>query len=446
MSEDDGKRAGGLRRLLTDQSIDTRPLSLPAFRRLFIGQGTSFIGSMLTQVAVPVQVFDLSHSSLDVGMVGLAGLVPLIVFGLYGGAVADAVDRRTLYLWSSLGTWAVTLALLAQTLLGVGHIGLILALVAAQSAGFAIASSARGAIIPRLVEPGLIPAANTLNYVVGTIGEVLGPLVAGVLVTLPHGFAYAYGADAVLFTAALYSTLRLPSIPPDGVITRIGLRSVGDGLKFIAGRPVLVMSFLVDLCAMVMAMPRSLFPAVALERFHGSVGLLYAAIPIGSVVAGFGSAWIGRVRRQGAVLAGAVIAWGAAVAVSGVAPQLWLVVVFLAVAGAADLISAVLRQTLLQTYAPDAMRGRLQGVYTVVVAGGPRLGDLRAGAMAVAFSASMSWTLGGVACVVAVAIGAPLARSFWRYDAAKATGGDVLREQPGENTAATGSVQEPTAP
>lgn len=422
---DPGERPGRLRRLLSDHALDTRPLKVAPFRRLLIGQGTSYIGSMLTQVAVPVQVYALSHSSLYVGLVGLAGLVPIVVFGLYGGAIADVVDRRLLYMWSSIGSWAVTLALLAQTLLGLRSTGLILGLVAVQSAGFAMASSARGAIIPRIVPTPLIPAANTLNYALGNIGQVLGPLIAGVLVTLPHGYAFAYGADATLFTAALYSALRLPSVPPDGSATRVGLKAVGDGLRFIGGRPVLVMSFLVDICAMVLAMPRSLFPAVADQRFPGSVGLLYAAIPVGSVIAGLGSAWIGRVRRQGVVLTGAVLVWGAAVAVSGLAHRLWLVVVLLAVAGAADLISAVLRQTILQTYAPDEMRGRMQGVFTAVVAGGPRLGDVRAGAMASAVGAGLSWTVGGVACVAVVAIAAPLVRSFWRYDATGARGGTV---------------------
>lgn len=414
---DPGERGTRLGRLLTRHAVDTRPLSAPVFRRLFVGQGTAYIGASLTQVAVPVQVFAISHSSLDVGMVGLAGLLPTIAFGLYGGAIADAVDRRLLYLVTSIVTWAVTLGLLAQTLLGLNDIGLIIGLVAVQSAGFAISSSTRGAIIPRIVRADLIPAANTLEYTVGTVAQVLGPLVAGVLVTLPHGFAFAYGADAVLFTGSLYSVLRLPSIPPDGPSTTLGLRSVVDGLRFIAGKPVLVMSFVVDICAMVLAMPRSLFPAVAADRFPGSVGLLYAAIPIGSVLAGLASAWIGRVHRQSVVLTFAVLAWGVAVAVSGLARQLWLVVVLLAVAGAADLVSAVLRQTIMQTYAPDEMRGRMQGVYTVVVTGGPRLGDLRAGATAAAFSAGLSWSVGGLACVVAVGIAAPLVRSFWRYDA-----------------------------
>jgi MFS family permease len=422
VSEDDatgaatGSSAGRFRAWALQQGADTRPLANRLYRILLIGQGTAFIGSMLTQVAVPVQVYSISGSSLLVGLVGLVGLVPLVVFGLYGGAIADAMDRRVLYLISSLVTWAVTLALLAQTLAGLDSIPLILALVAVQAGAFAVSSSARGAIIPRIVEVDLVPSANTLSFTVGNLGQVIGPLIAGVLVVQTHGFAYAYGTDAVLFTAALYSALRLPPIKPTGDLAKPGFRSVLDGLAFIATRPVLIMSFGVDIAAMVLAMPRSLFPQVADERFGGSVGLLYAAIPIGSLLAGLTGGWIGRVRRQGVALTGAVVAWGAAIAVSGLAHQLWLVVVLLAVAGAADLVSAIFRQTILQVYAPDEMRGRMQGVFIAVVAGGPRLGDLRAGLMASLTTATISWVGGGVACVVVVLIAAPLARPFWRYD------------------------------
>lgn len=401
---------------LRRHAVDTRPLRLPVFRRLLIGQGTSFVGSMLTQVAVPVEVYAITRSSVMVGLVGLVGLLPIVVFGLYGGAIADAVDRRVLYLVSSVGTWVCTLGLLAQTVIGLNRIGVILSLVAVQSATFAIASSARGAIIPRIVGTDLIPAANTLNFTVGNVGQVVGPLIAGVLVQLPHGFAYAYGIDALLFSAALYSALRLPAIPPDGSLAKPGLRSVLEGLTFIAGRPVLIMSFGVDIAAMVLAMPRSLYPQVAAERFGGQVGPLYAAIAIGAVLAGLSSGWIGRVRRQGRALTFAIAGWGAAVALSGLAHQLWLAVALLAVAGAADLVSAVYRQTILQTYAPDAMRGRMQGVFIAVVAGGPRLGDLRAGATAGVTGATVSWVGGGLACIVVVLLVAVLVRPFWRYD------------------------------
>ena len=409
----------GYKGWLKHHAMDVRPLRIPAFRRQVLGQGTAFIGSMLTAVAVPVQVYSLSHSSLQVGLVGLVGLVPLVIFGLYGGAVADVIDRRTLYFIASLGTWMVTLALLLQTVLDIASVPLILALVAVQSAFFAASSAARGAIIPRIVEAELIPAANTLSFTVSNAGQVIGPLIAGVLVTRRHGFAYAYAVDAVLFTLALYAAMRLPKIPPDGHTERAGLRSVVDGLRFIAARPVLVMSFAVDIVAMVFAMPRALFPEVAAERWHGQVGPLYAAIAIGAVLAGLSSGWIGRIRKQGRALTVAIIGWGLAVAAAGLAHQLWLAVLMLAVAGAADLVSAVYRQTILQNYAPDEMRGRMQGVFIVVVAGGPRLGDLRAGVTSAFMSTTVSWVGGGLVCAVVVLIAGVLVRPFWRYDAGK---------------------------
>jgi len=416
---------GRLRQRVGEHAVDLRPLRIPDFRRMLLGQGTAFIGSMLTQVAVPVEVWDITHSSLDVGLVGFAGLIPIVIFGLYGGAIADAVDRRVLNLISSIGVWMVTLGLFVQTVLNVNSVALLLVLVVLQSAAFAIASSARGAVIPRIVPEELVAAANTLNFTVGNVGQVVGPLIAGVLVDLHHGFSYAYGIDALLFTAALYASFRLPPIPPDGTHEKVSMRMVGEGLRFIAVRPVLVMSFLVDIAAMVLAMPRSLFPAVGDERFHGLVGPLYAAIAIGALIAGVSSGWIGRVRRQGRALVVAIVGWGGAVALSGLAHQLWLCVLLLAVAGAADLVSAVYRQTILQTYAPDEMRGRMQGVFVAVVAGGPRLGDVRAGATASVTSTQFSWVAGGIACMAVVAVAGYLVRPFWRYDASR-VGADVL--------------------
>ncbi|MEW1865853.1 MFS transporter [Streptomyces sp. NPDC088194] len=407
----------GIADRLRGAAVDTRPLAVPAFRRVLIGQGASLVGTMITEVAIPVQIYAMSHSSFYVGVAGLAGFVPIVVFGLYGGAVADRVDRRLLCLWSSVVTWAVTIALLAQTLLGVGSVGLVLALVAVQGAGFAISSSTRGAIIPRIVPPGLVPAANTLSFTVGNVGQVLGPLAAGVLVALPHGFGYAYAADAVLFTMSLYSTFRLPPIKPAGAMARSGLLAVLDGLRFIGGNPVLLMSFGADIAAMVLAMPSALFPQAAAARFHGGIGLLYSSVAIGSVLAGLCSGWIGRVRRQGVALTFAVAGWAAAIALAGFARTLWLAVLLLALAGAADLVSAVYRQTILQTHAPDEMRGRMQGVFTVVVSGGPRLGDLRAGAMAATTTLTVAWSGSALLCIALVVVAALAVRPFWRYDA-----------------------------
>jgi MFS family permease len=243
---------------------------------------------------------------------------------------------------------------------------------------------------------------------------VLGPLLAG-LILARWSFAAAYAADLTVFTLALYAALRLPPLPPAGPATAPGLRSVVDGLAFIVTRPVLLLSFAVDIAAMVLAMPRALFPETAASLGgRGVVGWLYAAIAIGAVLAGLSSGWVGRVRRQGVALVGAVVAWGLAVAAAGLVQVLWLMVALLAVAGAADLVSAVYRQTILQTYAPDEMRGRMQGVFIVVVAGGPRLGDLRAGATAAAVGVTASWVGGGLlaAALVTLALLVPALRNY----------------------------------
>ncbi|OLB65230.1 MAG: MFS transporter [Actinobacteria bacterium 13_2_20CM_2_72_6] len=391
-------------------AIDVRPLRHAAFRRIFIGTATSFFGSQLTAVAVPVQMYALTRSSLWVGYLGIAGLVPLLVFALWGGALADVLDRRRLLFVSSVVTWLVTLALLGQALLGLGSPALLLTLVAFQSAAFAVTMPTRSALIPRIVPLAEVPSANTLNFTASTAAGVAGPLAAGVLIH--WGVAWAYGVDALTFTLALWAALRLPALPPEGSTGRGGLGDVLFGLRYLFSKPVLLLSFGIDIIAMVLAMPRALFPQAADERFGGTgaIGWLYASIAIGSLLAGLTSGWIGRVRRQGAALIGAVVVWGIAVAVSGLAHQLWLAVALLAVSGAAHLVSAVYRQTIVQTYAPDELRGRMQGVFTAVVAGGPRLGDVRAGAMVVPFGLTGSWVGGGIACVavtVLLAIGFP---------------------------------------
>jgi MFS family permease len=397
-------------------AIDVEPLRHVDFRRLWLGNSLGMVGFQLTAVAVPVQVFELTGSSFWVGMLGLVGLVPLVMFGLWGGAVADAVDRRLLLLGSSLLLWACTGGLLAASLLGLASLPLLLGLVAVQAAGFAVASSTRGAIVPRVLPEPLVPAANTLSFTAGNVALVLGPLLAG-LILARWSFATAYAADLAVFTVALYAALRLPPLPPIGHTTTPGLRSVVDGLAFIATRPVLLLSFAVDIAAMVLAMPRALFPETAATLGgRGAVGWLYAAIAIGAVLAGLSSGWIGRVRRQGVALVAAVIAWGLAVAAAGLARSLWPMVLLLAVAGAADLVSAVYRQTILQTYAPDEMRGRMQGVFIVVVAGGPRLGDLRAGATAAAFGVTVSWVGGALLAAVLVSL-ALLVPALRNYDA-----------------------------
>jgi MFS family permease len=387
--------------------IDVRPLKVVAYRRMWVGNGVSFFGFQFTSVAVPVQMFAVTHSSAWVGLLGIAGLIPLLIFGLWGGAAADVVDRRKLLLASSTLAWISTVGLFAQALLGMRSGYLLLGLTALQSAGFAVSSPARQAIIPRIVPARLVPAANTLAYTTTTAGGVLGPLAAGLIFGLAStatGVTVAYLVDAALFTISFWATWKLPSIPPiehepGEQLPSAGVRGIANGLKFLVTQPVLLLSFAVDIIAMVFAMPRALFPEVAADRFGGgsAVGWLFSAIAIGSVIGGLTSGWIGRIKRQGVALVIAVVAWGVAIGFSGLVHQLWLMVLLLAVGGAADLVSAVYRQSIVQVFAPDRMRGRLQGVFTVVVAGGPRLGDLRAGATADVTGITGSWAGGGFA-------------------------------------------------
>jgi MFS family permease len=405
-------------------TIDITPLRHGPFRRLWIGQGVSFIGFQVTSVAVPVQVYALTHSSFWVGFLGLVNLIPLIIFGLWGGAIADHMDRRTLLLVASFIAWGSTLMLVMQAMLHLDSLWLIMVIVAVQSTGFAVSSPARGSIIPRLMPPEQVSAANTLNFTIMQAAALSGPLFAGVILA-HYDYSAAYGLDAVLFTVGLYASFRLPAIPPLGEKTGApGLRSVFAGFEYLWTQPVLLMSFVVDIIAMVVAMPRALFPELAQTRFdgHGAVGWLYASIGIGAVLGGLFSGWIGRIHRQGMALIGAIVVWGLAVAAAGMAHELWLAVALLAVGGAADLVSAVFRQTMLQTYAPDDMRGRLQGVFTVVVAGGPRLGDVRAGAVAAVTGAGAAWVYGGLACAALVILVGVLSPALLRYDTRSAAG------------------------
>jgi MFS family permease len=381
-------------------------------------------GFQFTAVAVPVQMYDLTADSFWVGLLGVAGFVPLLIFGLWGGAVADVMDRRRLLLVSAALSWAATGGLFLQAVLGADSPVLLLALVAAQSVAFAISNPTRNAIIPRLVPLDLVPAATTLNFTTFTAAAVFGPLTAGLIFggwATDVALAIAYAVDGLLFTVSVWATVRLPALPPDqdpdGPPRTAGLRSIVDGFRYLATTPVLLLSFAMDLIAMILAMPRALFPEVAQQRFGGgaAIGWLFSAIALGSMLGGLTSGWIGRIRRQGLGLVLAVVGWGLSVALAGLAGQLWLMVVLLALAGAADLVSAVLRQSMLLVYAPDRMRGRLQGVNTVVIAGGPRLGDLRAGGMAAGYGTGVSWIGGGLASAVLAVVLAVAFPALVRY-------------------------------
>lgn len=401
-------------------ATDLRPLrASPDYRRMFLGGAVAQLGAQMTAVTVAIQVYDLTGSSFSVGLVGLAGLAPLVAFGLYGGAVADAVDRRTLVLVAASGLWVTSALLALQALLDVGSTGVLYALVALQAACYAVNNPARQAIIPRLIDKRLLPAAGALSMASFNLGFTLGPLLGAVAIEL-GGYTTAYLIDVATFAAAFYGLYRLPRMPPSADAPRAGVRSVLDGLRFLRGARNLRMTFVLDMCAMVLAQPRALFPALGLTVLGGSaatVGVLQSAPAFGALVAFMVSGWISAVHRHGAAIALAVVAYGLAVAGSGATTWLWVVALCLALSGAADMVSSAFRTSVLQSAAPDHLRGRLAGVFIVVVAGGPRLGDFLAGSLASATGERLALVVMGLACVLGVVLACLRQRDFLAYDA-----------------------------
>ena len=408
------------------RAIDTTPLRNPSYRRLFGGVAATMLGQQMTLVAVPFQVYALTRSSLLVGVTSIVALVPLIVFGLLGGAIADAMDRRRLMLITSTGA-AVTSTLLAvQALLpGGGNLAVLWVLAACVSGFAAVNQPTRSAVIPALVGPEGVAGANALAMTVRQAGVIVGPLLAGVLIGVGDLFL-AYTVDAVGFVLAVLLLRGLPALPPGHAAGPLRLRSavrgVGEGFAFLRTQPVLLMTFVVDIIAMMFAWPQAVFPELSQTRFAespNSLGWLFAGVSLGALAMGLTSGWVSRVDRQGAVVLGAIVVWGLAIIGFGLAPALWVAVLCLALAGAGDMVSAVLRTSMLQLAAPEGMRGRMQGVFIVVVAGGPRLGDLRAGALASAASVGVAMVSGGVVVVVAMAVVALAVPSFRLFRASR---------------------------
>ncbi|MEV6166771.1 MFS transporter [Streptomyces sp. NPDC051954] len=391
-------------------AMDTRPLRRPAYRRLWSSTIVTAVGSQLTAVAVPKQIYDITGSSAWVGYASLAGLLPMVVFALWGGAVADTVDRRKLLLITNIGIAVTSLLFWIQAAAGLDSVAVLMILLAVQQAFFGLNAPARNASIARLVPEHELPAANALGSTVMQTGLVAGPLLAGALIPV-IGLPELYLIDALALCVVVWAVVRLPSLPPlDGrSARRAGLREIGAGFRYISLHKVLLLSFLADIVAMVLGMPRALFPQLAAETYASygeglALGLLFAAIPIGAVAGGLLSGTFSRIRRHGWMVIAAVVAWGVAVTGFGLSGNLWLAVAFLAVAGIADMVSMVFRGAILLSAATDEMRGRMQGVFTVVVAGGPRLADLLHGTAGSAFGPRTAVAGGGI-LVVAVMLG-----------------------------------------
>ncbi|MCY7397075.1 MAG: MFS transporter [Nocardioides sp.] len=409
---------------------DTRPLRNEHFRRLWLANIITVVGAQLTVVSVPAQIYADTGSSAFVGLTGVFGLVPLVVFGLYGGALADVFDRRTLLVITTTGLIGTSALFWVQAVVGNTNVWLLLSLFSVQQAFFAVNQPTRSAVLPKLLEPGLLPAANSLNTTVMQAGAIAGPLVAGVLIPFT-GFAWLYAIDTLTLLATLGAVVRLPSLAVVGAASAVpGLRAVADGFVYLRTQPVLMMSFVVDLIAMVFGMPRALFPQIAHLDFGGPesgglvFALLFAAIPAGAVIGGVLSGWVSRVERQGRAVMICILVWGASMVGFGVAvgfasallvPMLVVALLMLVIGGAADMASSAFRTSMLQSAADDSLRGRLQGVFIVVVAGGPRVADTLHGASAAVVGTAAAAAGGGVLVVVGTVVAGLLVPSFVRY-------------------------------
>jgi MFS family permease len=414
---------------------DTTPLRTPDFRRLWLAGIVTVIGGNLTIFAVPVQLYALTQNSAYVGLSGLFALVPLVVFGLWGGAWADAMDRRLLLIITSCGLAVSSILLWMQAALDLNDVWVVLSLLSVQQAFYAVNSPTRSAAIPRMLPGDQLPAANSLNMTVMQFGAIVGPLLAGLMLRWVD-LSTLYLIDAITCTAPIIVTFRLAAMPPTATVSAAAMwglgavRSVLDGFRYLSGNRVVLMSFVVDLIAMIFGMPRALFPQMAHQSFGGpveggtTIALLAAAMSVGAVAGGLFSGWLPRIKRQGLSVVLSIVVWGVAMVGFGVATGLagghagvflWLALTCLAIGGAADMVSAAFRSTILQQAASDELRGRLQGVFTVVVAGGPRLADAVHGAAAAAVGTTMAAAGGGGLVVVGVAVAALAVPAFVRY-------------------------------
>jgi MFS family permease len=410
------REPGPVRRL----TIDLGPLRrYPAFRRLFIGQTVSTFGSEIAAVAAPFQLFQLTHSTLQVGLLSLCELFPFLTLTIVGGAIADAVDRRKLLFVTEILLAFVAVGFAANASLAHPRVWAIYVLVTLAMSIFSLGVAGMNSVIPRLVERHELAAANAIENVYGSTTNVAGPALGGVLIAV-LGLRGAYLLDAGTFAASLWSVWRLPSLPPAHDAERPSLRTIAEGFRFVRRKKVLLGMFLADSNAMVFGMPRALFPALALHRFHGGagiLGLMYAAPYAGALVSSVLSGWMTQVRRQGLIVAIAAGLWGVAITAFGFAGSLWLALLLLAAAGAADNVSAVLRGTILWTVTPDELRGRVSGIEFAQVAATPALGNVEAGLVASLTSLRFSIVSGGLACVAGTVVVALAVPAFIRYDA-----------------------------
>ncbi len=430
----DGPPRLGLATRIRRIAVDITPLRASRdFRLLWIGELVSETGSFMGLVALYIQVYRLTHSAFAVGAIGLVQLVPLVGVTVLGSPLIDRIDRRRLLLVAQTGQAVASGVLLAVTVVGHPHI-VIVYLAAAAIAGLSgFALAVRTAITPNLVPESQLAAALTLNQAMFQTSLIVGPAIGGIVVGR-FGLVWAYGIDVVSFVATIGAAALMSAQPPKRDVTdpeseraaeTTGWASIVAGFQYLRGKRVLQSVFIVDLIAMTFGMPRALFPILAMTQFHAGpevVGILFSAVSVGALSAALTAGWVGRVHRQGLAVLVAVAVWGLGIVGFGLAgDRLVVAMACLAVAGAADVVSAVFRGTILQTTVPDDLRGRLSAVNIVVVTGGPRLGDVEAGIVASLASPTVSVITGGLLCLVGVVALGLAVPSFARYRPGDAT-------------------------
>lgn len=371
---------------------------------------------MIRVVAVPFQVYGLTHSSLAVGLLGLVEIVPILFFAFLGGALADAHDRRRMVQLTELGMAGLSAVLVANALLPSPQLWILYAIYACGASLDALQRPSLDALLPRLVEREEITAASALNSLKSTMGTIAGPAVGGLLIAAV-GLPITFGVDVATFSISLVALNAMRAVPPPPDAERPSIRRVMEGLRYARSRPELMGTYLVDMVAMFFGMPMALFPAIA-ARYGGAsvLGLLYAAPAVGSFLATATSGWTRHVHRHGLAIIFAAGGWGVAIVFFGLSPALPPALIFLGLAGAADMLSGLFRSTIWNQTIPDSLRGRLAGIELISYATGPAFGDIEAGGVASLFNVRVSIVSGGILCVLGTAILALLLPAFWRYD------------------------------
>lgn len=407
--------------------IDTSPLrSSRSFRLIFASGLVTYLGSMITYVALPFQIAHLTGSYIAVGAIGLAELVPLIVFGLYGGALADTVDRRRMAIATEAAMGLLVCMLLVNALLPQPQIWLIYVVAMLLAAADGLQRPSVEAMVPRVIAHDQMAAASALTSIRWTLGTILGPAVGGLLISA-LGVWSAYAIDAITFAISIVILLRLPAVRASAEASA-SLRHVLEGLRYAARRRDLLGTYAVDLIAMVFAFPYALFPFLAVQLgAPWALGLLYSAGAIGSLIVTATSGWTRAVHRHGRAVCIAAAAWGVGILLAGLTTNIWLVLLFLACAGGADMVSGIFRGAMWNQTIPDEVRGRMAGIEMLSYSIGPLLGQVRSSTAASLLSLRGSFISGGILCVAGVGIAAACLPALWTYD--DRTSVDAVRER-----------------